>query len=280
VAGWPADGESRAWAARLWTALAGALILWMYAEPVFVAAGMFWREFLGGFASFLVLTAALSAAVPFGAFAAARGLDAARPREVAKWASWPVAVVLAYHWAMWGIVRDLVASSPDFGFIELCNMGATAGIFGGFFGGLVFEPRRRAKWPAAPVREALAQAAAGGVLVGGAWWLLACFLDFSWRKMSGEANVYLYFTLFLMLGLPFFCAGLARDLGDARGELGGVWAVPPTILALYVVLGGSRALVDPSLADGLVGALPRIGLTLGAAAGALTGYGYRRRPNH
>jgi hypothetical protein len=56
--------------------------------------------------------------------------------------------------------------------------------------------------------------------------------------------------------------------------------VPPTFVAMYVVLGGSRALVDPSLADSLVGALPRIGFAQGLLGGALAGYGYRKRPAH
>jgi hypothetical protein len=273
---WPPEDQGRAWAYKLWTALTGALILWVYVEPAFAAGGILWREFFGGFGSYLVLSLSLSAAVPVGAYFAARALEAANPLEIVKWASWPTALLLAYHWAMSSVFKDSIASNHDFGFIQFCNAGASLGIFAGFFGGFAYEPKRRRRLPPLEWGAGLARAAAGAAAVGACWWLVGAFLDFSWRRFSGDPDVYLYFTLYLLLGTPFFCAGLARDLGDGRGELGGVWAVPPTFAALYYVLGGSRALVNPSLADSLLGALPRIGLAQGAVCGALVGFGFRK----
>ena len=271
------EAQSRWWAERLISALAGAFLMWMYVEPPFIMAGIFWREFLGGFGSYLALTCGLIALSPLAAYFAAYVFEAEKPWESAKWASWAAGILLAYHWVMSTVFKGDIAGFSDFGFVQFLNTGAWVGVFTGFFGGFTFEPKHRPRLRRMTFLEVMRSGTIGSVGLGLAWAFVGAFMHFSWEKTGANPDVHLYITLFTLLGLPFCIGGLTKILGDARGDLGVIWSIPPTFAALYLVLGGSANLVDLSGAERLVGQLPRIALIQGAVCGFLYGMGSQRR---
>lgn len=272
------EEQSRQWAERLMDALAGALLMWVYTEAAFVAAGIFWKEFLGGFGSYLFLSLALTAASPLAAWMTARMLGASRPWDCARWASGPALLFLLSQGALAWLGREQITAYRGYGFSQLCSNGAWVGIFAGFFAGLAFEAPEESAGTA-PIAPALRfRHAALGALAGAlAWGLLGSFLYFAWQKSSGDPDVHLYFILFLLLGAPFFGAGACQALGAAHPERAAVLSVLPTFALLFWVLRGSTALLAPAGADALIGSLPWLGLAQGAACGLLSGLSWRAK---
>lgn len=265
------------WARKVYAVLIGALLMWVTVELLFVIAGTFWKEFLGGWKSYMLISLALITLGPALGYAAARTLEATRPMDCARWCLGPSLMLLLYHLLLCAGLRREIAEVPAFGFAQLANTGAWLGASLGIFGGMAYARRDSKRSPKLPITRRLACAAVGagaGALASG---LLGSLLDFSWRSFGLGEEWYMYFFLFLVLGTPFLLAGLANALGDAHPAWSAVWAVVPSFAALYLATRGSAGLVDLSRAGDISDRMPELGGLVGAAGGAMAGLSFRRR---